>query len=215
MWYFHIKAKKGEIWGGTSHYLVQIDSTPPASFKPKVSPSERTSVAQPIVSFITTDALSGFDHFEVKVVDVSPERGEKEAGFFVEAVSPYKLPVLERGKYMVVVRGFDKAGNWRDESLKLEIIPKGFAITSEGIWLWEVLIPWWLIILILILLLLLIFGLLIYLWRRHKKKQEEGQRRMREREEYFKAEAERISQNPEEIPNLPEDDTDKSIDTNV
>lgn len=215
LWYFHIKAKKGEVWGGVSHYLVQIDSSPPASFKPKISPSEKTSVAQPIVSFITTDALSGFDHFEVKVIDISPERKEKEAGFFVEAVSPYKLPVLERGKYMVVVRAFDKASNWRDESLKLEVIPRGFAITKEGIWLWELLIPWWLIILILVLLILLILAILLYIWRRHKKKQAEMQRRLEERERYFREEAERIRQRSEEMPNPPNDANNKPIDTNV
>ena len=50
LWYFHIKAKKGEIWGGTSHYLVRIDSTSPAMFTPTVEPGEKTTEKQPLVS---------------------------------------------------------------------------------------------------------------------------------------------------------------------
>jgi len=29
IWYFHLKAKKGDVWGGISHYSIQIDTTPP------------------------------------------------------------------------------------------------------------------------------------------------------------------------------------------
>ena len=170
IWYFHIKAKKTGIWGGTSHYLVQLDSTFPASFTPEVEPSVRTSVAQPIISFITTDALSGFDHFEIKIIDISPSSQEdKEVAFFVEVVSPYKLPLLKPGQYMPVVRAFDKAGNWRDESIKIEIIPKGIGMTGRGIWFFFILIPWWLIIIILILIFILIIALLILWWKKYRQ----------------------------------------------
>ena len=183
IWYFHIKAKKAGVWGGASHYLVQIDSTPPASFIPEITPSARTSVSQPIVSFITTDALSGFDHFEIKIIDVSPDREEKGVGFFVEATSPYKLPAFEPGKYMVIVRAFDKAGNWRDESVKIEIIPKGIGLTKRGIWFFGIFLPWWLIIIIIILLFLLVIVLLILWWKRYWRFQKEKKWKLKEREE--------------------------------
>jgi len=183
IWYFHIKAKKAGVWGGTSHYLVQIDSTPPASFIPEITPSTRTSVSQPIVSFITTDALSGFDHFEIKIIDVSPDREEKGVGFFVEATSPYKLPAFESGEYMLVVRAFDKAGNWRDESVKIEIIPKGTGLTKKGIWFFGIFLPWWLIIIIIILLFLLVIVLLILWWKRYWRFQKEKKWKLKEREE--------------------------------
>jgi len=183
IWYFHIKAKKAGVWGGTSHYLVQIDSTPPASFIPEITPSTRTSVSQPIVSFITTDALSGFDHFEIKIIDISPDREEKEVGFFIEVASPYKLPAFESGEYMLVVRAFDKAGNWRDESVKIEIIPKGTGLTKKGIWFFGIFMPWWLIIIILILIFLLIIGLLTLRWRKYRRFQKEKKWRLKEREE--------------------------------
>ena len=186
IWYFHIKAKKAGIWGGTSHYLIQLDSTPPASFTPGVEPSTKTSVSQPIVSSITTDALSGFDHFEVKVIDISPDREEKEVAFFVEAVSPYKLPALEPGQYMIVIKAFDKAGNWRNESIKIEIVPKGISLTGKGIWFWGIFIPWWLIIIILILISLLIMGLLILWWRTYQRSQKGKKWRLKEGENNLK-----------------------------
>ena len=192
IWYFHVKAKKAEVWGGTSHYLVQIDSTPPASFIPEVSPSLRTSVFQPVISFITTDALSGFDHFEIKVIDITPRREEKEVAFFVEAASPYKLPLLPVGKYMVVVRTFDKASNWRDESVKIEIIPKGIGLTREGIWFFEIFLSWWLIIIIILLVLSAIVVILIRWWRKHKKLQTEIKQRLGQREMKLKEDGERI-----------------------
>jgi len=49
-----VKAKKNEVWGGISHYVVRIDATPPAGFTPTIEPSPRTAERQPLVSFITT-----------------------------------------------------------------------------------------------------------------------------------------------------------------
>ena len=104
IWYFHVKGKKADIWGGTSTYPVKIDLTPPASFTPTVQPSEKTIEKQPLVSFFTTDAASGMDYYQIKYIDITPEKAEEEAGFFTEAPGPYKLPTLATGKYLVVVR---------------------------------------------------------------------------------------------------------------
>lgn len=183
IWYFHVKAKKAEVWGGTSHYLVQIDATPPAAFTPEVSPSAKTSVSQPIISFFTTDALSGLDHFEFKYIDITALAGETETTFFIEAVSPYKLPALKTGKYLAVVRAFDKAGNWRDESVKIEIVPGGFVLTKTGIWLWGRFFSWGIISLIIFLLTILFIGILIFQWRKHRKSESEIKQRLKEREE--------------------------------
>ncbi len=192
IWYFHVKAKKAEVWGGTSHYLVQIDSTPPASFTPEITPFPQTSVSQPIVSFFTTDALSGLDHFEIKVIDINPDREEKGAGFFIEVSSPYKLPALEPGKYMVVVRAFDNSGNWRDESVKLEITPKGIGLTGKGVWFWGIFLPWWLIGIIIVLIVSLIIGILLWWGRKNRKLQEAIKQRLKKREAKLKENSKRI-----------------------
>lgn len=69
--YFHIKALRGGVWGGTTHYALNIDTTPPAEFEVKIIPGPRTSRAQPIIQFLTTDVLSGLDHYELKIVPLS------------------------------------------------------------------------------------------------------------------------------------------------
>lgn len=183
IWYFHIKAKKEEVWGGTSHYVALIDSTSPASFQIKVDPETKTAIRQPLISFMTTDALSGIDHYEIKVVDVTADRENKKDTFFIETSSPYQLPKLELGSYIVVVRAFDKAGNWRDESAKLEIIPEGASISEKGVWSDGSLFSWWLFLLAIFLIFVIIFIILVLMWNNEKKKRIAMAEGLRENEE--------------------------------
>jgi len=172
MWYFHVKAKKGEVWGGTSHYLVKIDTSSPAAFVPKVEPSAKTSEKQPLVSFITTDAFSGIDYYQLKYIDITAERKGEDTGFFTEVVSPNKLPALEVGDYLVIVRAYDIAGNWKEGSAKIQIYPRGIIFTKKGIQFMWVIFPWWLILLIL--LAIIILALIISLKKRRDLMKEEN-----------------------------------------
>jgi len=165
IWYFHLKAKKANVWGGISHYSVRIDTTPPAIFLPKAEPSPNTTEKQPMIFFITTDALSGISHYELKYIDLLPGEKEEEA-FFIEVSSPYKLPILDVGKYLVVVRAYDIAGNWREGTVKIQIFPKGIFFTKKGIQYKGFSIPWWILILVLVIIILLI---IIYSWRKNRK----------------------------------------------
>ncbi len=195
IWYFHAKAKKGNIWGGTSHYVILVDSTPPASFVIKVDPSEKTDVAKPMVSFFTTDSLSETEHYEVKVVDITIGREDKKDSFFIETSSPYQLSSLEIGKYMVVVRAYDRAGNWRDESVKIEIVAKETAIAKKEVQR-DQQMPWWLLLTILLTLLILILLILIILWKRKRKKKNKSKRetlrRLKEKQKKIQQDLERI-----------------------
>jgi len=112
IWYFHVKAKRGESWGGVSHFPVKIDTTPPADFSIEFE-SDYKSV-EPIISFLTTDALSGMDHYEFKLIFISNSTETEETSFFTEVVSPYKIPKQKSGTYGVIVRAYDKTDNWRD-----------------------------------------------------------------------------------------------------
>ncbi len=119
--YFHIKARKNGVWGVASHFMLRIDISPPAEFKPTydilASGSNKNHV---LVFFFTTDSLSGIDHYEVGAInkkkspDVSP--------LFVQAESPYQLTEENSNDVEVVVRVFDKAGNVRDESVSINNI---------------------------------------------------------------------------------------------
>ncbi len=59
LWYFHLKANKGGVWGSTSHFLIRIDNTPPADFKPEANYvlAALSTVERSLVSFFTTDNL--------------------------------------------------------------------------------------------------------------------------------------------------------------
>jgi hypothetical protein len=166
IWYFHVKAKKAEVWGGISHFSVQIDSSPPAVFTPTVEPSSRTIEKQPLISFITTDAFSGLDYYCLKHINMTPGREEEAVGFFTEVSSPYRLPLLEIGKYLVVVRAYDKAGNWREGKVRIEILPEKLLLTKKGIQFREIFIPWWILLLILLIIIILIF---IYFARKRRR----------------------------------------------
>lgn len=117
LWYFHIKAFKKGVWGTTGNFLVRIDTTPPAEFKPKEDflVSESVLAKRVLVSFFTTDNLSGLDHYEVGVIDKNQPPTESPA--FVQTESPFQLPLVEDGNVRVIVRAIDRAGNIRDESI--------------------------------------------------------------------------------------------------
>ena len=167
IWYFHVKARKDEVWGGVSHFSVQIDSSPPAIFTPTVEPSPKTTEKQPLISFITTDAFSGLDYYTLKYIDMTPER-EEAVGFFTEVSSPYRLSPLEIGEYLVVVRAYDEAGNWREGKIRIEIFPEGIFFTQKGIQFREFLIPWWILILVLIILIIIIIFIGFRFWKRNE-----------------------------------------------
>lgn len=188
--YFHIKARKGASWGGITHYAVQIDSSPPAAFEPVVEPSPETTERQPLVSFITTDYLSGIDHYELKYIDVTREKEEKATGFFIEVTSPYRLPALETGRYLVIVRAYDAAGNYQDGKVKIQIFPEGIFFTEKGIHFRGIVIPWLLVIIIILIILLLIVLFIIFLTR----KKREQEKRERERLEEMKKKMENYQQ---------------------
>jgi len=171
IWYFHLKAKRAGAWGGTSHYLAQIDTSPPADFSLVFEPTLANgwiASQEPVVSFITTDALSGLDYFKLKTVDLREGLEGEEAGFFTEAESPYRFPLLGLGKHLVIVRAYDKAGNWREVSRVIEVMPphERFFISAEVLFFCRWFLPGWFLAGFLILV-LVVFGFLLYFLYRY------------------------------------------------
>ncbi|HLD60733.1 MAG TPA: cohesin domain-containing protein, partial [Patescibacteria group bacterium] len=162
--YFHIKALKDKGWGGTTHYALKIDTGAPAKFPIEIIPDARTTRRQPVFQFSTTDALSGIDHYELKIIPLKVSGSS--AGnttpatqpLFIDVNSPYVPPELPLGTYDVVVRAYDKAGNLQEIAQRLNIVTSVFRIIQDqGIQIRNsFLIPWkWFWILLIILLLLL------------------------------------------------------------
>jgi len=120
-WYFHIRAKTN-LWGGVTTFPVRIDTTAPAAFQPTVAEKTLTVEEQNVVQFITTDAASGIDHYEIKFAS----RSDSASGtLFVEASSPFSVPPQEAGEYVVVVRVIDRAGNVADGETTFTVVASG------------------------------------------------------------------------------------------
>ncbi len=150
--FFHIKSLKDGAWGGTTHFAIKIDSTAPAQFPVEILPSARTSNKTPIAQFSSTDAASGINHYEIKIVPLTPSANGFSQTLFIEATSPYVLPELNLGNYDVIVRAYDEAGNYREVSKRLSIVNALFTIVqNEGLRIGGVVtMPWlWLWIIIL------------------------------------------------------------------
>ncbi len=173
--YFHIRALRDGRWGGTTHYALNIDTSAPAEFGIDIAPAARSTRNQPVIQFATTDALSGMDHYELKIVPLSKpatqgsptEQGQE---FFIEAQSPYITNELELGNYDVIVRAFDKAGNIKEITQHMEIVTAIFSyVADQGIEFKSLfIIPWWLFWLLaaLLFLILLFIGRRLHLWHR-------------------------------------------------
>lgn len=162
--YFHIKALRKGVWGGTTHFALKIDMNEPADFEPQVIPSKRTVRKQPIIQFSTTDAESGIDHFELKLIPLSPNNSKKAVEnfqpLFIEVTSPYIPNLLDLGKYDVIVRAYDQAGNYREKTIALNIVSSAFEFVSgEGVQLASnVVVPWiWFLPPLLVFIIMLIF----------------------------------------------------------
>jgi hypothetical protein len=145
--FFHIKSLRDGVWGGTTHYSVKIDSSPPANFELNISPSSHTSNHEPIIQFSTTDSFSGIDHYEMKIVPLS---GVKSDTLFTEVTSPYLSPSMEKGSYDVIIRAYDKAHNYREVTKRLVISNALFSfIDDDGVRFGDTVMPWmwvWLIL---------------------------------------------------------------------
>jgi hypothetical protein len=170
--YFHIKSLRSGLWGGVTDFAIWVDNTPPAAFTVNLSPGAYTSNQNPIIEFRTTDAASGIDHYELKIIPLTPSPAEdaaKTTPFFIEASSPYAQQ-LQLGDYDVVVRAFDQAGNFYQATERLSIVTPLFELaTDRGLRIGPYTLSWpWGGLLAILLLIPLVY-ILVRLWRLHRE----------------------------------------------
>ncbi|UCE37749.1 MAG: Ig-like domain-containing protein [Thermoplasmata archaeon] len=84
--------------------IMQLDTNSPSSFTPVADYASWTSNSNFNITFSTTDATSGIDHYEVKI----------GTGGFSTQSSPYLFPPQIDGIHNITVRAFDEAGNYID-----------------------------------------------------------------------------------------------------
>jgi hypothetical protein len=135
LWYFHIKAlRNGGAWGTTTHYLIRIDTTPPAKFEPKVNYFNDDNINRALITFFTTDSLSGMDHYEIGVIDKT--QSETSSPLFVRSESPYQVPASAVENSRVIVRAYDLAGNSIDTQVSVRpptVFVKWFNANSSSL----------------------------------------------------------------------------------
>ncbi|MEK7114315.1 MAG: hypothetical protein AAB850_02075, partial [Patescibacteria group bacterium] len=117
VYYFHAQFQNANGWGAISHMRFQIDTMPPKQFVISVVRQSSESHPQAIISFETTDATSGIDHYTVAVADAIPVTVTPD-----EASKAYSLPISESGRQRTVVKAYDRAGNTTTESMTLTIV---------------------------------------------------------------------------------------------
>jgi|CXWL01.1.fsa_nt_gi hypothetical protein len=127
LWYLHVRAQQNGVWGNTGHYLVRIDTTPPAKFRPQSNYvlAATIVVERVLLSFFTTDNLSGVERYEVGVIDKSSPTTASPV--FIQTESPYQLPSFGEAGAHVIVRAVDRAGNIRDAGIDVSATPMFFA----------------------------------------------------------------------------------------
>jgi hypothetical protein len=164
IWYFHLRQKKDTIWGKTSHFQVKIDTSPPKEFTPKIE----SRPGQTLIYFETVDNFSGLDHYEVSLVDLSQK--EPARSFFTIEVSPYKVPFKKAGKYSVIIKAVDRAGNVRESEARFKIVAPFISyLEGKGIEIAGFLFPFWLIFgLIFVFLVFLLIKTIFWLKRRKR-----------------------------------------------
>lgn len=125
--YFHIKARRQGVWGQTTDFLVRIDSLAPADFTAELETRHDSLGSRQVVSFATTDSLSGINHYEVGVVD--KREADHISPVFIQTESPYQVASDPTATLQVRVRAFDNAGNIRESVV--DVYPTTFVKTSD------------------------------------------------------------------------------------
>lgn len=127
VWYLHIQLKNSYGWGDITHFRIGIDITPPDPFTIQTDNGNDSTNPQPILKFKAYDALSGIDHYEIKIGEI------QNLNVPAEEVTngSYKIPVCPPGKYSVIIRAVDQAGNYSIAMEDLEIAPIETPIITE------------------------------------------------------------------------------------
>ena len=170
IFFFHVKAYSSDgTWGGVSHYQILVDKTPPAKFPIEIESGNRTGAHRPIINFKTTDNASGLDHYELKIIQTDKVGDSKFlTPLFIEAISPHQASELPFGKYDVLVRAYDKAGNFIESQTNFKIVDFPLFFDERGFGLRGVFfIPSWLFWLGLLVFILFLIWLARHFWLKH------------------------------------------------
>jgi hypothetical protein len=124
IWYFHCQFQNDKGWGRVAHYKFQIDFSPPEKFEITVKEGEKTYVTTPTLIFKTSDKASGINFYEIIIGNSDP---------LITKENEYQLSSLSSGKYNIVVKAVDFAGNETIAVKEIEIL----ALPAPKITYWQ------------------------------------------------------------------------------
>lgn len=140
--YFHLKAKKEKVWGGTSHFRVMIDTAPPLSFKPYSEPFSLTAGDYLLIYFASSDLLAGIDHYEVRIADLTDPEHITFSGW-TRQDSPFRISTQNKGIFSVIIRAFDRAGNFQEEKIQVRVFSPPLVLVEGGVQIKGFFFPRW------------------------------------------------------------------------
>jgi len=140
--HFHLKVKKDEIWGGTSHYKVMIDKTLPLEFKPYLESVALTPGNYLLIYFNSNDLLSRIDHYKIRIANLTDPENVIFSGWTREE-SPFRVTTERKGIFEISIRAFDKAGNFQEGKIQIRIITPFLVLASGGIQIKGIFLSWW------------------------------------------------------------------------
>ena len=140
-WYMHVQFRNSDGWGRVAHFPFNIDTSEPESFT--ITQNTEVDPEDPRMSFIfdAVDAVSGVEDYEIQI-DGGEFTPWKDDGSHI-----YKVDNLTPGQHTMVVRAYDKAGNFIVDSIQFvvasvdvpvitdypEVLPSGNILVLRGV----------------------------------------------------------------------------------
>ncbi|MBI2049063.1 MAG: hypothetical protein HYT29_01325 [Parcubacteria group bacterium] len=112
--YLHVRFRNTVGWGTTAHYRLAIDTIPPLPFKIESRDGFRTKNPSPELSFATSDGISGIEKYALRI-DTDDD--------IISVTGEHAAPILAPGPHRVAVRAYDKAGNFTEDAVDIDIVP--------------------------------------------------------------------------------------------
>lgn len=106
IWYFHVRLRNTQGWGGISHFRFQIDSLLPDNFI--LETVEEADPTNPVRKFVfsASDQTSGISHYEIQIDDGETLKWLDDGSHI------YSTPALGPGRHVLIAKAVDKAGNF-------------------------------------------------------------------------------------------------------
>lgn len=113
VFYFHIRLKTAAGWTGATHYRLNVDHSSPSL---AVSVLQEDDSKLPIVKYAASDQASGVSYYEISFDNGPVKRFEKPGSLMIGNIS--------KGRHVVRIVAYDRAGNQSGDSKIFEYEPK-------------------------------------------------------------------------------------------